>query len=347
LPADVALAVRHLPRQARVIAALGGTALQGLLQKLAPPRSPPALPGPELTAEVRPPAPALVRDYLRHLGADPGAYRGVLPPHLFPQWTVPLAARTLRGLPYPLLRMVNAGCRLEINASLPAGVPLTVRARLEEIAGDGRRVRLRQRLITGTSDCPDALVAYLYTVIPLSTSHSLAPVRRGEGRGEGAGIGEKSGTPHPHPLPGGPGRGGRTATPTPTGETGHKEKGRVPGQAREIGRWELSVAAGREFAMLTGDVNPIHWLRPYARAFGFRGTILHGFSSMARAMEGVNRALFAGAVDRFGSFDVQLTRPLVLPARVGLYLDGQTVHVGEAPGGPEYLRGECVWRKES
>jgi acyl dehydratase len=90
----------------------------------------------------------------------------------------------------------------------------------------------------------------------------------------------------------------------------------------------------------------VHWLSPYARALGFRGTILHGFATMARAMEGLNRALFAGAVDRIRSFDVRLTRPLVLPARVGLYLDGQNVHVGDAPGGPEYLRGVGVWREE-
>ena len=71
------------------------------------------LPGPELSEQVPPPAASLVRDYLLHVGGDPGAYRDVLPPHLFPQWGFPLAARTLRGLPYPLLRGVNAGCRIQ------------------------------------------------------------------------------------------------------------------------------------------------------------------------------------------------------------------------------------------
>ena len=56
------------------------------------------------------PAPALVRDYLRHLGggADSSRNPSLVPAHLFPQWTFPLAARVLRGVPYPLTRILNA-----------------------------------------------------------------------------------------------------------------------------------------------------------------------------------------------------------------------------------------------
>ena len=118
-----------------------------------------------------------------------------------------------------------------------------------------------------------------------------------------------------------------------------KEPKRVPQQAAEVGFWKLRQDAGLAFAMLTGDFNPVHWIRPYARMFGFRSTILHGFSTMARAYEGLVRTVFAGATGAMRSFDVQFTKPLILPARVGLYLDGDQVYVGDAPGGPAYLVG--------
>jgi acyl dehydratase len=91
--------------------------------------------------------------------------------------------------------------------------------------------------------------------------------------------------------------------------------------------------------MLTGDFNPVHWIRPYARAFGFRSTILHGFSTMARAWEGFVHGVLAGDGSRIRVFDVKFTRPLVLPAHVGLYRDGDAIYVGDAPGAPAYLVG--------
>jgi acyl dehydratase len=112
--------------------------------------------------------------------------------------------------------------------------------------------------------------------------------------------------------------------------------------ARELQYWRVGSDAGMAFAVLTGDFNPVHWMRPYARALGFKSKILHGFATLARALEGLNRALYAGAVDRIRTVDVRFTRPLCLPARVGLYLDGDTFMVGDAPGGPAYLVGTLV-----
>ena len=73
------------------------------------------------------PRPAdLVRDYVRHVGGDPASYKGRVPAHLFPQWGFPLRGADAGGLPYPLLAVMNGGCKLEINARLPAGEPLEV-----------------------------------------------------------------------------------------------------------------------------------------------------------------------------------------------------------------------------
>jgi hypothetical protein len=84
--------------------------------------------------------------------------------------------------------------------------------------------------------------------------------------------------------------------------------------------------------------NPIHWLRPYARALGFDGTILHGFAGMARVFAGLERSLFGGAIDRMRVLDVRFMRPLDLPQDVGLYLKGDSVFLGRSAE-PAYLTG--------
>ncbi len=118
-----------------------------------------------------------------------------------------------------------------------------------------------------------------------------------------------------------------------------KDKPRVPADARELAFHSLRADAGLDFAKLTGDFNPVHWVPAYARAFGFRNTILHGFGTLARAVEGLNRGLFAGDVDALERIEVRFTRPLVLPARAGVYVRDDSIWVGSAPSGPAYLQG--------
>jgi acyl dehydratase len=317
-PRTLAMAAyaRHLLHQRHAAAALGATVWHQLWPPPwraraanGAPREDHAPPGPgaELTARVAPPAPALLRDYVLHVGGDPAAYRGVVPPHLFLHWSLPLAARTLRDLPYRLLRVLNAGCRIEVHAPLPASAPLLVRAQLRGVDDDGRRAVLHQRIVTGTDSDPHALVADLYTVVP-----SRAPAAAANGAGAGGAT-----------------NGGRA----PRAET------LIPHGARELARWSLPRSAGLAFAALTGDLNPIHWMPPYARAFGFAGPILHGFGTLARAWEGLVRARWAGATDRLRAVDVRFLRPLVLPARIGLYAGGTRFYVGGAPGARAVLAG--------
>jgi acyl dehydratase len=115
----------------------------------------------------------------------------------------------------------------------------------------------------------------------------------------------------------------------------------VPADAREIAYLRLSASAGLDFAKLTGDFNPVHWIPAYARASGFRGCILHGFSTLARAIEALGRARFAGNPSRLCVVDVRFTSPLLLPAWVGVYVsaDGR-FWVGDAPEGRAFLEGQ-------
>lgn len=298
----MAVSARHFFQQGAAFGALARTAVGGLLSSFAlRPTADPVVPGPEFRAETAPLPESLLRDYIAHVGGDPAAYAGAVPHHLFPQWTFALAARTLEGSGYPLLRVVNGGCRLVCQAPLPAGVPLVSAARLEHIDDNGRRVVLRQRITSGPAGNPEALVADLYAIVP---------------------------------LPGAQGTGERRQS----GES----KPVVPVDAREIEAWTLAADAGLDFAKLTGDLNPIHWLPAYARMSGFRSVILHGFATMARAFEGVVRGVCRGRVGDLREIDVRFTRPLVLPARVGLFVREHEVFVGDALGGPAYLAGSFV-----
>jgi hypothetical protein len=286
---------RHILAQGPMLRTLGGGAVSIWRQRRGNiPTTKPAMPGPEIRTTVPPRSPALVRDYIRNVGGDPASYRGLVPPHLFPQWAFPVIARTLEGIPYPLARVLNGGCRFEINAPIPADRPLHVVARLEDIDDDGRRAVLHQRVITSTDAYENALVADLYAIVPLARGQNGA----------------------------------------------RKERPRVPRGAHELAYFRIGAKAGLDFAKLTGDFNPIHWIPAAARASGFKNVILHGFGTLARTFEVLVRAKLAGDAGALAMIDVRFTRPLVLPASVGVFVteDGQ-VFVGDAECGPAYLTG--------
>jgi hypothetical protein len=282
---------RYVLAQGPVLAALGRAALSSVLP---PGRGSFEAPGPWVEATLPPRPAALIDAYLRHVGGDPAAYRGVVPAHLFPQWSFPLAARTLAGLPYRMVRVLNAGCVLEPRAPLPSGEPLRVRARLASVDDNGQRALITHEILTGTASCPEALRAELRAYVP------LAPGREG---------------------------GARRARPV------------VPPRARQLAVLRLDGEAGLDFAKLTGDFNPIHWLGPYARASGFRSPILHGFSAFARAIEAIHREVLGGDPRGLRRAEARFVRPLPLPAEVGVYEERGSFFVGDAAGAGAYLEG--------
>ena len=292
---------RHILAQGAALSALGRVAWTTLEQQLrGKPKQAPTLPGPTIEVSLPPRSPGLVHDYIVHVGGDPAAYRGCVPVHLFPQWAFGLASQALEGVPYPLTRVLNVGCELEQRAPLPADDALLVRAQLASIDDDGRRAVLRTRVVTSTNSVKDALIADIIAMVPL---------QRGRTKGEG-GARDKD-----------------------------KDTTRVPDDAREVARFKLGADAGLDFAKLTGDFNPIHWVRPAARAAGFPSVILHGFATMARTLEALNNGVFGGDVTRLRKWQCRFTKPLVLPAQAAVYTQGQQVFVGGALGAPAYLVG--------
>ena len=287
----------------------------------APPKALPALPAPAVDDIVDPRHAPLVAAYRRWLGASgtkPDAE--TVPPHLFPQWGFPLLSAAMGPLPYPMTKVLNQGCRITVNQALPAGEDLHLTARLEDVREEPRKARIHTRLTTGTPSAPDAVVADVFAVVPLPDRSAEA------GKGKGKGKGKRP------PRPG------------------------IPLSAAELTRRRFGSRAGRDFAVLTGDLNPIHGIRAAARAAGFQNTILHGFATLGWAWEGLLAHRLSGDGSRLAAVEVRFVKPLVLPAEVGLYvwdddgdvprpdglpddLVGLRIAVATAPGAPPFMAG--------
>ena len=80
---------------------------------------------------------------------------------------------------------------------------------------------------------------------------------------------------------------------------------------KPVGSFRAERIDGLRFGILTGDMNPLHWVPPYAKMAGFKNEILHGFGTFARTWELLAQQVGHG---RIGLIDVRFIRPLVLPA---------------------------------
>ncbi len=117
----------------------------------------------------------------------------------------------------------------------------------------------------------------------------------------------------------------------------------VPQGARELSSRRLSATAGRDFAVLTGDFNPIHWIAPAGKAAGFGGCILHGYATLGMAWEAWVRVRQSGRADTIGSFDARFSRPVRLPGTVRVFDVGDgVVHAAPAVGAPTALIGRIT-----
>jgi acyl dehydratase len=249
----------------------------------------PALPGPWIPGQVPVRAPDMVAGFIAFSGGGGPDWAGELPPGLFPQWAWPTLTRTLHGLPYPLTKVVNAGCSWTRNGKLPADAPLLVRARLSKVEDDGRKALISIQVQTGTANQPELLDSVVTMYVPLPRDPK-APK-----------------SPRKEPLC-------------------------VPEGARELTTRPLGARAGWEFATLTGDFNPIHWVRLSGKLAGFGGTILHGFGSAAIASQALCNDL--GGTDALEHFECRFTRPVKLPTTVSVFVQDDQVFVGTAPGEP-------------
>ena len=111
----------------------------------------------------------------------------------------------------------------------------------------------------------------------------------------------------------------------------------------ELVRWDLSGSAGRRYARVSGDYNPIHLWGLTARPFGFRAPILHGYCIAARTAHTLIEHCLGGDPGALRRMRIAFRAPLPLPATVRLLVnDGGPEHWFRvaAPGeGPVYAQG--------
>jgi acyl dehydratase len=79
----------------------------------------------------------------------------------------------------------------------------------------------------------------------------------------------------------------------------------------------ITPAQIRRYAGVSGDHNPIHTNPVAAKLFGFPTVIAHGMYSAAAVLANIE-ARIPDAVQ----YSVRFGKPVVLPATVGLYIDG-------------------------
>jgi len=89
----------------------------------------------------------------------------------------------------------------------------------------------------------------------------------------------------------------------------------APVEGAELGSWTLAPDAGRRYAALSGDWNPIHLWPWSAQLMGMRAPIIHGMHSVAMAS-----ALYQNASGEFAtSLVCQFKKPIPLGAQLMLF----------------------------
>ena len=107
---------------------------------------------------------------------------------------------------------------------------------------------------------------------------------------------------------------------------------------RMAAQWRVPEDAGRRYAKVSGDVNPIHLSGLTAKAFGFKRAIAHGMWLKGRAL-----AALTGRLPEALTVDVAFRKPLFLPSTVVLATtpvgDGWDLAVRNAASDTEHLVG--------
>ena len=183
---------RHILEQGAAIGGLGRVALAAIQQARSGgaggPVATPQLPGPDQTESYDALSPELVKAYVKHVGGDPSGYKKTVPPHLFPQWGFGIGSLCFADLGYPLARVLNAGCRMEMRSPLPQGEPLQVLAHLKNVDDDGRRAVLTAHIVTGTASAPEALACDMTALVPLGGGKD----KKANGKANGNGAPKKN-----------------------------------------------------------------------------------------------------------------------------------------------------------
>lgn len=215
-----------------------------------------------------------------------GAYRKSLPSVLvhIAAFPVQMAVMTQDDFPLPLLGMVHLSHQVRHHRPIEIGEPLQILSRAQRLAPHrrGTQVELIIEVYPGDADVDTAGTdELLYS----SVSTYL---------GMGAYLFSKDQAPK-----------------------AEREEFVPPAKT---GLWSLGADAGRQYAAVSGDYNPIHISGLTAKALGQKRAIVHGMYSAARMLEG-REPESAGH-----QWSISFETPIALPGKVAFaaeHIDSQ------------------------
>lgn len=103
-----------------------------------------------------------------------------------------------------------------------------------------------------------------------------------------------------------------------SGGTKKKPPAAQPSALAELATWTLKANLGRRYALVSGDINPIHISAPTAKLLGFKRAIIHGMWTLARSA-----ATIPVNTEAAGVLDVEFKTPQFLPGKAKLHGEAQ------------------------
>ncbi len=244
------------------------------------------LPGVEYVLEDVVADPTALADYTRVCGFRLAADLPPTYPHIL---GFPLAMRLMTdpGFPFPLPGLVHSSNLIVRHRSIPVDAALTIRVRADSLEATDRGRQFAVRTEAYHSDL---------LVWEEASWYLRLERRRDSGTGE--------------PVRSEPSARDAENTDQPGGQTA---------------RWRIPTDAGKRYAAVSGDYNPIHRYTLGARMAGFRRPIAHGMWTLARCLSSMEGRLSDGFRAEF-----RFRRPITLGATVGFaaHRDGSTWRVG-------------------
>lgn len=117
-----------------------------------------------------------------------------------------------------------------------------------------------------------------------------------------------------------------------------KQEESVLPQGASLTQWTLGVDAGRRYARLSGDWNPIHLTRWSARLMGMRAPIIHGMHTLASACAALERSAGRHAV----AIDCRFRAPVALGSTAALSFDAVSGEFVVAAAGKPAVTGSIT-----
>lgn len=123
------------------------------------------------------------------------------------------------------------------------------------------------------------------------------------------------------------------------GQGGAKPPGTAPAlTGTPLAQWTLDAAAGRRYARLSGDWNPIHLYGWSARLMGMRRPIIHGMHTLGASCAALENAAGKRAI----RIDCRFRAPVPLGRGVALQAAGEAGEFVVQAGGKAAVTGHCT-----